>query len=110
MAAPIGNSTKDNTPGYTNLVSMVIPCYNQAQFLPEAIESVLAQSYPKIEIVVLDDGSTDSTAEIASRYSSVRYVYQQNAGLSGARNTGLRQSSDDSADALRDSRRKPSRE
>ena len=92
MAAPLGNSTKDKTPGYANLVSVVIPCYNHAQFLGQAIESVLAQTYSDLEIVVVDDGSSDNTAEVVKRYPSVRYVYQENAGLSNARNIGLRQS------------------
>jgi hypothetical protein len=75
-----------------DLVSVVIPCFNHAHFLPEAIESVLTQNYPNFEVIVVDDGSTDNTPEIVRRYPSVRYVYQENAGLSSARNTGLRQS------------------
>jgi glycosyltransferase involved in cell wall biosynthesis len=74
------------------LVSVVIPCYNQAHFLGEAIESVLVQSYPHHEIVVVDDGSTDNTSEVASSYPVVRCIRQANTGLSGARNTGLRES------------------
>src|SRR5215213_4245219 len=74
------------------LVSVVIPCYNQAHFLGEAVESVLAQSYPRFEVVVVDDGSTDDTAEVAARYPKVRCVRQQNQGLAAARNTGLRHS------------------
>jgi FkbM family methyltransferase len=74
------------------LVSVVIPCYNQAHFLGEAIESVLTQSHPRFEIVVVDDGSTDNTSEVAARYPEVRCVRQENQGLSGARNTGLRES------------------
>src|SRR5215218_1807285 len=71
------------------LVSVVIPCYNQAHFLGEAIESVLAQSYKDFEIVVVDDGSPDNTSEVASRYEEVRLVRQENRGLAGARNRGL---------------------
>jgi hypothetical protein len=77
------------------LVSVVIPCYNQAHFLGEAIESVLAQTYPHLEIVVVDDGSPDNTKEVATRYPAVRYVRQENQGLAAARNTGLRHSSGD---------------
>src|SRR5918995_6377717 len=74
------------------LVSVVIPCYNQAHFLGEAIVSVLAQSYPRFEIIVVDDGSTDDTPEVAARYPGVRYVYQNNQGVSAARNSGLARS------------------
>ena len=75
-----------------DLISVVIPCYNQAHYLGEAIESVLAQSYPYFEIVVIDDGSTDNTSEVAGRYPRVRCIRQDNQGLSAARNTGLRHS------------------
>jgi glycosyltransferase involved in cell wall biosynthesis len=72
---------------------VVIPCYNQAHFLGEAIESVLEQTYPHYEIVVVDDGATDNTSEVASRYpGKVRLIRQENRGLSGARNTGIRHS------------------
>src|SRR5919112_6190031 len=74
------------------LVTVVIPCYNQAHFLGEAIESVLSQSYRNFEIIVVDDGSTDETSEVASRYEEVRLIRQENRGLSGARNTGIRDS------------------
>ncbi|MCQ3937016.1 MAG: hypothetical protein DPW18_08230 [Chloroflexi bacterium] len=74
------------------LVSVVIPCYNQARFLGEAIESVLSQAYPRIEVIVVDDGSTDHTAETAARYPAVRYIHQENQGLGAARNAGLRES------------------
>ena len=74
----------------TPLISVVIPCYNQARFLDEAIESVLAQSYPHFEVAVIDDGSTDNAEEVAARYAWVRYIRQENGGLAAARNTGLR--------------------
>src|ERR687890_856397 len=74
------------------LVSVVIPCYNQAHFLGEAIESVLAQSYPRFEIIVVDDGSTDDTSKVAARHPGGRYVYQNNQGVSAARNSGLARS------------------
>jgi glycosyltransferase involved in cell wall biosynthesis len=78
-----------------NLVSVIIPCYNHGHFLPEAIASVLAQSYGPIEIVVVDDGSTDNTRQVAGRYPEVKYVYKENAGLSAARNTGIEKSTGD---------------
>ena len=72
-------------------VSVVIPCFKQAQFLPDAIESVLAQTNPVLEIIVIDDGSPDDVAAAASPYQSVRYIRQTNRGLAGARNRGLRE-------------------
>jgi glycosyltransferase involved in cell wall biosynthesis len=77
------------------LVSVIITCYNQAHFLGEAITSVLVQSYPHFEVVVVDDGSTDHTSEVVARNSRVRYVRQTNQGLSAARNAGLRRTQGD---------------
>src|SRR5215213_3125487 len=88
----IRDSQKEQEVVASPLVSVVIPCYNQAHFLGEAIESVLAQSYPNFEIVVVDDGSTDDTSEVAGSYPKVRLVRQENQGLSGARNAGLARS------------------
>ncbi len=82
-------------PGEAALVSVVIPCYNQAHFLAEAVESVIAQTHPHHEVVVVDDGSTDNTREVAARYPGVRCVRQRNAGLAAARNTGIRRSNGD---------------
>lgn len=74
------------------IVSVIIPAYNQGHFLAEAVNSVLAQTYPHVEIIVVDDGSTDDTAVVARSFTDprVRYVYKQNGGLSSARNEGLR--------------------
>lgn len=79
-------------PNCTNChVSVVIPCYNHAQYLGAAIQSVLAQTYRDFQIIVVDDGSTDDTAQVAGGFgTAVRYVFQPNAGLSAARNTGIR--------------------
>ena len=85
-------------------MTVVIPCYNQAHFLGEAVESVLSQTYPRHEIVVVDDGSTDDTAEVASRYQEVRLIRQENGGLSAARNAGLGQSLGNSALGVGDPR------
>src|ERR687897_543812 len=75
------------------MVSVVIPCYNQADFLSDAIESVLSQSYKDLEIIVVNDGSEDDTEEVASAYVAedprVRLITQQNRGLAEARNRGL---------------------
>jgi glycosyltransferase involved in cell wall biosynthesis len=76
------------------LVSVVIPCYNQAHFLSEAIESVASQTYEPTETIVVDDGSTDDTSHVADVHG-VRCVRQENRGLAEARNTGLRASSGD---------------
>jgi len=73
-------------------VSVVIPAYNQSQYLAAAIRSALAQTYEDIEVLVVDDGSTDDTRRVATSFddSRVRYIYQNNAGLAAARNTGIR--------------------
>ena len=78
---------------WNNKVSIIIPCYNQAKFLPEAIESALAQTYKDIEVIVVNDGSPDNTSEVARRYKGVKLVEQTNKGLSGARNAGIKKSS-----------------
>lgn len=74
------------------LVSIVIPCYNHGRFLAEAIDSVLKQTWSPVEIIVVDDGSSDNTRLVADQYPAVRYVYQTNQGLSAARNTGVHHS------------------
>lgn len=86
-----------NDYGYSDLVSVIIPCYNHGKYLPDAINSVLAQRHRNVEIIVVDDGSTDCTkAVVAEQYAdvkAVKYIYQQNKGLSAARNTGIEHSS-----------------
>jgi glycosyltransferase involved in cell wall biosynthesis len=77
-------------PAETPLISVIIPTYNAARFLPEAIASVLQQSYEPLEIVVVDDGSTDETRSLMANWPEVRYLYQKNQGAAGARNTGVR--------------------
>jgi glycosyltransferase involved in cell wall biosynthesis len=71
------------------LVSVIIPCFNHGRYLARAIESVLTQPYSNVEIIVIDDGSVDNTKEVADSYPSVKYQFQQNQGLSAARNTGI---------------------
>lgn len=74
------------------LVSIIIPTYNHAHFLPYSIGSVLEQTYDRFEALIVDDGSIDSTRELVQGYTDSRlhYIYQSNRGLAGARNTGLR--------------------
>lgn len=75
----------------SRLISIIIPVYNREHYLAEAIESVLAQTYRPIEIIVVDDGSTDGTADVARRFSeTVRYFYQTNSGCGASRNTGIK--------------------
>jgi len=70
-------------------VSVVIPAYNSEQFIARAIDSVLNQTLAPYEIIVVDDGSTDNTAQVVKKYDNVKYIHQQNAGASVARNTGI---------------------
>jgi len=73
------------------LVSVVIPAYNAQRFVLQAVRSVLDQCYESIEILLVDDGSTDQTAEIVRQHApAVRIIHQENAGVAAARNTGLR--------------------
>ncbi len=76
------------------VVSVIIPTYNFAQFIAEAIDSALAQTVPVGEILVVDDGSTDDTRAVVDRYGDqVRYIAQANAGVCAARNRGVSESS-----------------
>jgi glycosyltransferase involved in cell wall biosynthesis len=76
------------------LVSIIIPCFNHGRFLAEAIDSALAQSYSPIEVVVVDDGSTDYSADVAQRYP-VLLIRQPNQGPAAAVNAGIRTSHGD---------------
>lgn len=75
----------------TGLVSIIMPVYNGEQYLRQAIDSALAQSYPQWELVVVDDGSSDGTAAIVQAYTDarVRYTFQENRGQAAALNRGL---------------------
>lgn len=81
------------------VVSAIIPAYNAEDFIAETLDSVFAQTYRPLEIIVVDDGSTDRTAEVVKNYlqrndneTNLRYIYQQNSGPSGARNSGIKSS------------------
>jgi len=75
----------------TPLVSIIIPCYNAARWLPETLESALAQTWPTVEIIVINDGSTDGSLAAAEKFAAhgVRVIDQPNRGASAARNHGL---------------------
>lgn len=82
--------------GQRALVSIIIPNYNYARYLGEAIDSALAQTYSPVEVIVVDDGSTDGSRSVIEGYGgSIRPVYQGNAGLPSARNAGIRQAQGD---------------
>ena len=72
----------------SDLVSIIIPCYNYAQYLGDAVESAMAQTYKNIEVIVVNDGSTDNTDEIAKKYP-VTLISKPHKGLCVARNTGI---------------------
>jgi glycosyltransferase involved in cell wall biosynthesis len=72
------------------LVSIIIPCFNTAQYLPQAIESVLNQTYSNLEIIVIDDGSTDNTKNVIKPFlNDIMYIYKDNGGPASARNLGI---------------------
>lgn len=78
-----------------DLVSVVVTTYNYGRYLPFALESALAQGHRNIEVLVVDDGSTDDSREVAARYLSdprLRYIHQDNAGQASAKNRGIRES------------------
>lgn len=78
-----------------DLISVIVPIYNVKPYLKQCLESILHQTYPLLEILLIDDGSTDGSGEIADEYAlkdkRIKVVHQQNAGLSAARNSGIRE-------------------
>lgn len=76
-----------------SVISIIVPCYNQAGFLPETLNSVLAQTTTNWECIIVNDGSTDDTETVAKEWAAkderFKYIHQQNGGLSAARNTGI---------------------
>ena len=97
------NNTRSHIDGESPLASVIIPTYNAEKFIANALDSVFTQTYRPIEILVVDDGSTDRTAEIVQNYQTSKtnktnetnktnliYIHQQNSGPSRARNTGIK--------------------
>ena len=93
----------DNIPAQQGLrqkerckVSVIVPVYNQGEFLAEALDSVLQQTYSNWECVIVNDGSTDNSEEVAKSYldkdNRFKYLYQENSRLAAARNNGIRHS------------------
>ena len=77
------------------LISVIVPCYNQAQYLPDALQSLLGQDYPHWECIIVNDGSPDNTEETALQWTSkdcrIKYFYKENSGVCDTRNYGIRQ-------------------
>src|SRR3954451_4497775 len=71
------------------LVSVVIPAFNSERFIGEALASVSAQTYAPVETIVVDDGSSDDTAEVARAHAGISLIEQENSGPSAARNRGF---------------------
>jgi len=76
-----------------SLVSIIVPCYNQAEYLPEALQSVIEQSFSNWECIIVNDGSSDNTEEVAKKFikrdGRFKYILKENGGLSSARNMGI---------------------
>ena len=76
------------------LVSIIVPCYNQGLYLKECLESILQQTYSQWECIIVDDGSSDNSEQIANSFSEqdsrFRYIYQSNQGVCAARNNGIK--------------------
>lgn len=83
----------------SDMISIIIPAYNAADYLVQTIESVLNQTYSDFELILVDDGSTDRTCEIIKDYQGkdarIKYFYKENGGVSSARNLGLQKATGD---------------
>ena len=74
----------------TPKVSIIVPCYGVEQYLDECMDTLVNQTLREIEIILVDDGSTDNTKEIVEMYEGIHYIYQEHAGISKARNTAVK--------------------
>jgi len=84
------NNSLDNSGMPPSVVSVIIPTYNRAKDCLSSVRSVLGQTYANVEIIVIDDGSTDETSESLFSFDHrIKYIRQENSGVSAARNTGL---------------------
>ena len=79
--------------GMNSLISVIVPVYKVEKYLPQCVDSILAQTYRNLEIILVDDGSPDGCPKICDEYAKkdnrVRVIHQKNAGVSAARNAGL---------------------
>lgn len=71
------------------LISVIVPAHNAGKYMAQCIDNLLCQTYKNLEIIIVDDGSTDNTARIIQQYPTVKYIYQQNSGVSSARNRAM---------------------
>lgn len=71
------------------IFSIIIPSYGQVEYVAQAIESAIAQTFKNVEVIVVDDGSIDGSLEIAQQYPGIKLIQQKNKGLASARNTGI---------------------
>jgi len=72
------------------LISIIVVTYNRAHYIKDALDSIKRQTFKDYEIIVVDDGSTDNTKEVLKDYGEIRYIYQEHAGISKARNTAVK--------------------
>ncbi len=80
------------------LISVIVPVYNCEQYLEECIDSIIGQTYKNLEVILVDDGSTDLSGEICDRYAKkdcrIKVIHQKNSGAQAARSTGIENAND----------------
>jgi len=93
---PVENQKPEDRPRMPPKVSVIIPLYNSARFIKNTLQSVADQTYKNVEILCVDDGSTDATKDvIAAHFPGVHYLYQNNKGPAAARNLGIKKATGD---------------